>query len=211
MSGITPASVDRYLLGLAPRRDKILLEMEVRARREKIPIVGPLVGTVLFQLASLVRARRVFECGSAIGCSTIWLARAVGPLGRVFYTESDLGRIASAEGYLRRAGVLSRVRMLKGEALRSLKGTPGSFDVVFNDVDKDGYPGVWKEASRRIRPGGVFLSDNTLWGGRVADPRVKDSWTVAIRRMNRAVASDRRYVASLLPLRDGLTVAWRRP
>ena len=211
MSAITPAPVEAYLRAHAPPRDRVLMEMEAKARRERIPIVGPLVGVVLFQLASLAKARRIFECGSAIGYSTIWLARAVGPKGRVFYTESDKGRIRSAQDYLRRAGVLNRVTVLKGEALMSLKKTPGEFDLVFNDVDKDGYPSVWKEASRRIRPGGLFLSDNTLWSGRVADASARDAWTKAIRAMNRSVANDRNYVASILPLRDGLTVAWRKP
>ncbi len=200
MGAVTPDAIEAYLAAHAPRRDRVLLEMEAKARRERIPIVGPLVGTVLFQMASMIRARRVFECGSAIGYSTVWLARAVGPRGRVFYTESDPGRISSAEGYLRRAGVLSRVTMLKGEALKSMKRTPGAFDAVFNDVDKGGYPGVWKEASGRIRPGGLFLSDNTLWSGAVLDGEGP------IVRFNDHVAADPRTVQALLSIRDGMTL-----
>ena len=207
---LLPVKIEAYLASLAPRRGAVLLGMEARARRERIPIVGPLVGTLLFQLVSMIRARRVFECGSAIGYSTAWLARAVGPRGRVFYTEADPGRLREARGYLRRAGLLSRVTMLEGDALRSLRRIPGTFDAVFNDVDKGAYPAVWSEASGRIRPGGLFLCDNTLWGGSVAEARSRDAWTRAIRRMNRAVARDPRYVSCLLPLRDGVTAAWRR-
>ena len=211
MVPITPAAVEGYLRAHAPARDAVLREMEARARREKIPIVGPLVGTLLFQFVSLIRARRIFELGSAIGYSTIWLARAVGPRGRVFYTEGNPDRVREAEGYLRRAKVRDRVTLLSGDALTSFRRTTGAFDAVFNDVDKDGYPAVWKAAAPRIRPGGLFLCDNTLWSGTVADPRCRDPWTRAIRRMNDAVAKDRRYVASILPLRDGLTAAWRKP
>lgn len=206
---ITPA-VDRYLTALAPRRDRVLLAMEAQARRERIPIVGPLVGALLFQLASMIRARRVFECGSAIGYSTLWLARAVGPRGKVVYTETDPVRARQAAAYLGRAGVLGRVEIRLGDALTALRSARGDFDMVFNDVDKEGYPAVWKAASRRLGKGGLFVSDNTLWHGRVADPRVRDASTAAIRRMNAAVARDRRFVASTLPLRDGVTVAWRR-
>lgn len=211
MALLTSPAVDAYLLAQAPRRDRVLLEMEARAGRERIPIIGPAVGAFLFQILSMIRARRVFECGSAIGYSTVWLARAVGPRGRVFYTEGNALRVREAREYLRRAGVLSRVTQLQGDALTHLKRTPGSFDAVFNDVDKDGYPAVWKEASRRVRPGGLYLCDNTLWSGTVADRGCRDPWTKAIRRMNDAVAKDRRYLSSILPLRDGVTVAWRKP
>ena len=207
---LTPQVVEAYLAGLLPPRDAVLREMEARARRERIPIVGPLVGALLQQLARVAGARRVFECGSAIGYSTIWLARAVGPQGRVFYTETDPGRIADARGYLRRAGVLSRVTMLEGPALASMKRTSGTFDAVFCDADKAGYPAYWKEAKGRIRPGGLFLCDNTLWSGRVADPKARDASTKGIRAMTRSVSTDRRWLSSLIPLRDGLTVAWRR-
>ncbi len=207
---LTPPAIEAYLSGLIPPRDAVLKAMEARAKRERIPIVGPQVGSLLHQLVRMTGARRVFECGSAIGYSTIWLARAVGPKGRVFYTEMDAGRIADARGYLRRAGVLSRVTLLEGPALASLKRTSGVFDAVFCDADKEGYPAYWKEARSRIRPGGLFLCDNTLWSGRVADPRVKDASTRGIRAMTRALAADRRYLSSLIPLRDGLTVAWRR-
>lgn len=206
---ITDPAVEGYLRSLLPPRDRVLLKMEERARRERIPIVGPLVGTVLSQLAFLLRARRVFELGSAIGYSTVWLARAVGPSGRVFYTDADPGKARDAARYLARAGLLSRVTLLVGDALQSFRRTPGDFDLVFNDVDKQDYPRVWKAASARIRPGGLFLSDNTLWSGRVAQTK-QDAWTRAIHRMNLAVAKDRRFVSSLLPLRDGLTVAWKR-
>ncbi len=208
---ITDPKVEAYLHAHAPARDTVLGEMEARAKRERIPIVGPLVGILLFQLLSAIRARRVFELGSAIGYSTIWLARAVGPKGRVFYTEGNPDRVREAEGYLRRAKVRDRVTLLAGDALTGFRATPGVFDAVFNDVDKGGYPAVWKAAAPRIRSGGLYLCDNTLWSGTVADPRCKDPWTRAIRRMNAAVAGDRRYVASILPLRDGLTVAWRKP
>ena len=89
MNGIVEAETEKYLYSLLPRRDAVLREMERYAARHSVPIVGPACGRMLYQLASLVGARRVFEMGSAIGYSTLWLARAVGPKGIVYYTDGD--------------------------------------------------------------------------------------------------------------------------
>jgi predicted O-methyltransferase YrrM len=208
MLSIVPESIDTYLKALAPRRDRVLTDMEALAARERIPIVGPLVGTLFFLLARAHRARRVFELGSAIGYSTIWWARAVGPRGRVFYTDGDPKNAERADRFLRRAGVASRVTILVGDALNMLKHTPGQFDIVFNDVDKWEYPRVFKQALPRVKPGGMLVSDNTLWSGRVTEAS-DDEWTEAIRRYNQLAARTRGVVTTTLPLRDGVSITCR--
>ena len=125
MEGITEPKTNQYLHSLLPKRDPVLQEMERYARRHDVPIVGPACGRVLYQLARLVKARRIFELGSAIGYSTVWLARAVGREGTVFYTDTDPANARRAEAYLRRAGVLDRVRILVGDALPLFDSTPG--------------------------------------------------------------------------------------
>src|SRR5262249_10167174 len=147
---------------------------------ERIPIVGPLVGRLFFVLATTHRAKRVFELGSAIGYSTIWWARAVGPRGRVFYTDGDPKNAERATKFIKRAGVADRVTILVGDALTLLKATPGQFDVIFNDVDKWEYPQVFKKALPRLKEDGLLVSDNTLWSGRVANPAETDQNTVAV-------------------------------
>src|SRR5579863_163611 len=170
MRGIIEARTEEYIYSLLPKRDAVLGEMERHAAKHNVPIIGPACGRVLYQLARLVRARRVFEMGSAIGYSTLWLARAVGPKGTVFYTDGEPSNARRAESSFKRAGVLGRVRVLVGDALEMLDSTPGRFDLIFNDVNKTQYPEVFRRALPRVRVGGLFITDNVLWSGRAARP-----------------------------------------
>jgi len=205
MTPIVPDAIDAYLKSHAPRRDRILLDMEEIAAREHIPIVGPLVGTLFYVLGVAHRARRVFELGSAIGYSTIWWARAVGPGGRVFYTDGDPRNAERAQKFIRRAGVADRVTILVGDALTHLRHTPGRFDIILNDVDKWEYPRVWRQALPRLKEGGLLVSDNTLWSGKVL-AEAADRNTEGIRRYNELAARARGYVTTMLPLRDGVSI-----
>ncbi|MGA2632510.1 MAG: O-methyltransferase, partial [Terriglobia bacterium] len=167
----------------------------------------PACGRLLYQLARLIRARRVFEMGSAIGYSTIWLARAVGPGGTVYYTDSDPANARRAESYFRRAGALHRILIKTGDALKSLESTEGEFDLIFNDVDKIYYPTVFKLAVPRLRVGGLFITDNVLRRGLVARPAaVQDRTTRAIQRFNRMLYRSPQLFTTILPLRDGFAV-----
>jgi predicted O-methyltransferase YrrM len=210
MPGITEAAVDKYIYSLLPPRDPVQREQERYAAKHKVPIIGPACGSLLYQLARLVKARRVFEMGSAIGYSTLWLARAVGPKGRVFYTDSDPANAARAEDYLRRASLLDRVRILTGDAVQMLESTSGEFDLIFNDVDKTQYPEVFQNAVNRVRIGGLFITDNVLWSGRVAlPPADADAQTRAVQKFNRMVYRSPQLFTTIIPLRDGFAVCER--
>src|SRR5919109_4753232 len=138
MSGITDTVVENYLYSILPERDEVLREIEGQAAKRNIPIVGPAVGRLLYQLALLSGAKTVFEMGSAVGYSTIWWARAVGEGGRVVYTDGDEKNAEEARGYFRRAGVSDRIDVRVGDALEILSEQPAaSYDVIFNDVDKE--------------------------------------------------------------------------
>lgn len=207
MSGIVHTEIESYLASLATSREEVLLEMEARAAKENIPIVGPLVGAMLFQLAHTRGARRIFELGSAIGYSTIWLALAAGPDSEVFYTDSDEKRAEEALSYFERAGVADRITIKTGDALEMFDGTGGDFDLVFNDVDKHDYPKVFDRVLPRLRKGGLFITDNVLWSGKVAAPAAPDDvQTAAIQEFNRIANGAPGCVYSILPLRDGVGV-----
>jgi caffeoyl-CoA O-methyltransferase len=208
MRKILEPAVEGYINALLPSRNSVLREMERYAAKHEIPIVGPACARVLFQLACSIKAQRVFEMGSAIGYSTLWLARAVGPNGTVFYTDSDPENARRAEDYLGRAGMRERVRFLVGDALKMLDSTEGQFDIVFNDVNKIQYPKVLRMAAPRVRPGGLFITDNVLWSGRVAGPLAKeDASTRAIRTFNSRLYRSKEFFTVIIPLRDGLAVA----
>src|SRR5262245_50362383 len=209
MNGITMESVEDYMRNLLPQRDAVVAEMEGFAKENRVPIVGPMVGRLLYQLARLVDAGRVFEMGSAIGYSTIWFARSLKPGGKVYYTDGSEENASRARDYIKRAGVEDRIEVLVGNALDLIDRVPGEFDIVFNDVDKHDYPAVYRKASNRVRVGGLFVSDNVLWSGRVADGSVKDEKTEGIRSFNKLLYADERYYSTILPLRDGVSVGWR--
>ena len=210
MGGITDAQVEKYIYSLLPARDAVLRGMEKYAASHDVPIVGPACARVIYQLASLIRARRVFEVGSAIGYSTLWLARAVGPGGMVYYTDNNPENARRAEATFRSAGVGKRVQVMVGDALESLKSTKGPFDLIFNDVDKAAYPEVFRLAVPRLRKGGLLIADNVLLSGLVAArPARSDARTRAVREFNRLTYTSPHLYTVLLPLRDGLSVSWK--
>ena len=208
--GITTAAVDEYLYSLLPPRDEVLAEMEAEAIQRKIPIVGPAVARILHQLALLIQAKTVFELGSAIGYSTIWWARAVGENGRVIYTDSNRKNADQARRYFDRAGVGKQISVKVGDALELLSEDKQEYDIIFNDVDKEDYPRVFKLALPRLRKGGLFVTDNVLWSGKVTQKNPADASTKAIQEFNRLLYSSQDLFTTILPIRDGVAVAVKK-
>ena len=206
----TAGPVDDYLYSMLPKREPVLAEMEDYATEHKVPIVGPAVARVLQQLAMAINARTVFELGSAIGYSTIWWAQAVGDQGRVIYTDGDSKNAERARGYFARAGVSSRITLHVGDALEFLSEQKQEFDIIFNDVDKEDYPRVLRLVAPRLRKGGLFITDNVLWSGRVAEKNPGDSRTKAILEFNRKLYDAPEFYTTILPIRDGLAVALKK-
>jgi len=210
---IVDPRVEDYMRSLLSRYDEpVLLEMEAEGKERGFPIIGRLVGVTVELLARSVGAKRVFELGSGFGYSAYWFARAVGPSGEVHGTDGDPANEPKALDYLSRAGLAEPIRWHVGDAVTHLAAAPGEFDVVYNDIDKDGYPAAWMAARERIRVGGLYVCDNVLWSGRVAvqdrdDPR--PVYTQAILEHNRLIAEDDRFISSIVPTRDGVFVALR--
>ena len=209
MHGITSEPVEQYLYSSLPPRDEVLAAMEAEADKRDIPIVGPLVGRVLHQLALIHNARTVFELGSAIGYSTIWWARAVGDNGKVIYTDGDRKNADEARGYFERAGVADRITVKVGDALELLSEQKQSFDIIFCDVDKEDYPRAFRLAVPRLCKGGLLVADNVLWSGRVADEN-PDASTKAILEFNRLIYNSPELFTTILPIRDGLAVCIKK-
>lgn len=209
MPGIIQPEVEEYLSAVLPPRDQILAEMEETAQARDIPIVGPAVGRLLYQLGKMARARNVFEMGSAIGYSTIWWARSIASGGKVIYTDGDKRNADEAKINFEKAGVSDRIDVRVGDALEILsEQRPESFDVIFNDIDKEDYPRVLQLASPRLRKGGIFVTDNVLWSGRVARSGVEgDARTSAIARFNEMLYKSPEFFTTVIPLRDGVAVA----
>ncbi len=206
-----PRRLQDYLDGLVPPRHPELLAMEVYARAHDFPIIGPACGRFCYQIARLMGARRVFELGSGFGYSTAWFADAVRDNGggEVHHTVWEQTLSDQARGHLRALGHEGRVVFHVGEAVASLAAQAGPFDLIFSDIDKEGYPASLPVIAARLRPGGVLLVDNLLWGNRIFDPGCRDPATEGIRTFTQAVFGSADWVASLVPIRDGLLLAQR--
>ena len=209
MGGVTEGPVEEYIYSLLPQRDEILREMEEVAAKRNIPIVGPAVARFFQQLVLINGAKTVFEMGSAIGYSTIWWARALGDGGRVYYTDGSKENCEEARRYIERAGVANRVTLKVGDALEILSEHKEQFDIIFNDVDKEDYPRVLRLAPPRLRKGGLFITDNVLWSGRVVEGAAghEAESTRAILEFNQALYRSPEFFTTILPLRDGVAVA----
>jgi caffeoyl-CoA O-methyltransferase len=206
-SGYIQDDVEQYLYELLPERDAVISEMEAYAAEHRVPIIGPAVARLLALFAQVSGAKRIFEMGSAIGYSTIWLARAAGPKGKVFYTDGDPANAKRAQEYFRRSGVAKRINVQVGDALELLKKTSGKFDLIFNDVDKHQYPDALRVALPKLKRGGLFITDNTLWSGKAARPAAPgDAATLGVQEFNRLVYASKDLYPVLIPLRDGVTV-----
>jgi caffeoyl-CoA O-methyltransferase len=211
---IVDPRVEDYMRSLLTRYDEpVLLEMEAEGAERNFPIIGRLVGVAVEVLARSVGAERVFELGSGFGYSAYWFARAVGAGGEVHATDGDPANEPKALDYLSRAGLVDPIRWHVGDAVENLGAVEGEFDVVYNEIDKQGYPDAWRAARERIRVGGLYLCDNVLWSGAVADPagdHGRDAKTTnAILEHNRMIAEDERFASSIVPTRDGVFVALR--
>lgn len=203
--------VAAYLDGLVPRRPPRLAELEAEAQRTDFPIIGPATGHLCYLLTRLTGARQVFELGSGFGYSTAWFARAVkenggGTVHHVVWDE-DLSRAAREN--LAALGVADVVRFQVGEAVATLTHATGPFDIIFNDIDKHDYPKALDVIATKLKSGGLLLADNLLWSGRIFDGHDRSKATRGIREFTRRVQADPRWISAVIPIRDGLLVAYR--
>ncbi len=204
--------IETYLDGLVPPRQPEMQSMEAYARQTGVPIVGPASGQFCYLIARLIGARRVFELGSGYGYSTAWFARAVtenggGSVDHVVWDEK-LSRMARE--HLSNLGFDSVVRFTVGEAVDALSRADGPFDLIFNDIDKHGYPDSLPVIAEKLRPGGVLIVDNLLWHGEVFDENNHSRDTDAVRKFTEIITTSPGWIASLVPIRDGLMVAMKK-
>jgi len=203
---ILNSEINNYLHSLIPDRDPVLEEMERIGKEKGFPIIGPLVGRLLCQLALLTQARTVFELGSGYGYSAIWFSKGMGPGGRIICTDGEKENARQAAAFFERAGIKKSVDYRVGDALSILEREPGPFDIILNDIDKHEYPEAFKKALPKLRKGGLLITDNTLWYGKVVMGD-KERSTLGILEFNRLAYRSTEVFSTLVPLRDGVTVS----
>jgi predicted O-methyltransferase YrrM len=205
--------VERYLQALRPERSEVMAEMEAAAERDSVPIVEWETGRLL---ATLCRALDpdVLEVGTAIGYSTLHMALEL-ERGRVVTLERDPERAAQARSYLERAGVADRVELVVGDALETIGGLDGPFDLLFVDAAKGEYQRYIELAEAKLSGRALLVVDNLLMGGEVAlPPGAETLWNpaslAAARRLGAELMKSERWLASVLPIGDGVGLGARR-
>ncbi len=203
---IVDPEIESYIDHLLPSQDDILKEMEQEGEKRRFPIVGPQVGRLLYQMARLTRAARIFEMGSGYGYSAYWFLKGMPASSRIILTDDSRENLDQARDYLKKAGLLDRVTLEYGDALDLIEKYPGPFDIIFNDIDKERYPEAFKKALPRIRSGGLLISDNVLWFGRVLTDS-RDSDVEGIRTYNRLITQTKGLFTAIIPIRDGVSIS----
>jgi predicted O-methyltransferase YrrM len=206
-----------YVLAVSLRESEV--QRRLREETAHLPLAGmqiaPDQGQLMAVLARLIGAKRCLEIGTFTGYSALTLALALPADGRIIACDVDPATTAVAQRYWAMAGVDAKIELRLAPALETLDALldargEGRFDFAFIDADKENYDANYERVLRLLRPGGLIVIDNVLWGGWVADARRKDAETAALRALNRKLHRDERIDLSLLPLADGITLARKR-
>ena len=204
---ITNYKVERYMYNLLENRPPIFTEIEEYARKIDFPIIEPLVGVLINQYARLIKAKRILELGSGFGYSALWFSQGMDESTEIICTDFRAENKKLAEKYFKEAEIKTKIDFRLGDALEILDELDGKFDIIFNDVEKEDYPKTYKKAIPKLKTGGLLITDNTLWYGRVTDDNLKDYQTEGSREYNTLAFKDSRVLSVLLPIRDGITVS----
>jgi predicted O-methyltransferase YrrM len=217
MPEILNPDLARYIDSLVPERPAELRGMEDWAREHDFPIIGPACGHICYEVARMLGARRIFELGSGYGYSTAFFARAVKEnIARqsrdgvaVHHVVWDEELSSRARTHLTALGCADVVTFHVSEAVSTLRQTEGPFDLIFLDIEKKDYPSALPAIEEKLRPGGVLIVDNMIWSGRVYDDREQAEDTNGVRALTRALTTSPRWISLIVPIRDGLLIAYR--
>lgn len=214
------ADLEPFLNNLVPERSPELVLMEQYAAEHDFPIIGPAAGQILYLVAKMIGAQSVFEMGSGYGYSTAWFARAVDENGggTVHHTVWDEELSAMAKRHLAHLGyhattlgdeARTKIHYHVAEAVATLGEQKETYDLIFNDIDKEAYPNTIEVVAERLRPGGAFITDNALWSGKILTGDNSEE-TTAIRKFTKSLTESPDWATTLLPVRDGLLLAIKR-
>jgi predicted O-methyltransferase YrrM len=208
MEILSPQLTD-YLTNLIPPRAPEIQKMEAYADQHNFPIIGPICGHFCYVLARALGAKRVYELGSGYGYSTAWFARAVKENGggEVHHVVWDEKLSGMARNHLKALGYEGIVKYTVGGAVQALRNAPSGYDIIFMDIDKEGYVKAIPSIHEKLRTGGLLIVDNILWSGRIFDDKDQSPATSTIRELTGVMTNNDRWATSILPIRDGLLVA----
>jgi predicted O-methyltransferase YrrM len=211
---IVTEAVSNYLASIRAQPDGVLAEMEAHGERDGVPIVVPETGQLLHVLALVRGARTIVEVGTAIGVSTLYLARALPPDGTIVSFEIDEDRHRAARDHLERAGVADRCDLRLEDARSGLRSLEGPFDMAFIDGLKAQYGQYFEELLPLLGPGSLLMVDNVLLSGTVAEGSGRGHWSdehvATVRAFNERLLESDEFTTTITPVGDGLLLAVRR-
>lgn len=206
-----------YLLSASLREPEILrqLRQETANLPNAMMQIAPEQGQFMALLVQLMGATKTLEVGVFTGYSSLSVALALPPEGKIIACDVSEEYTSVARRYWQAAGVADKIDLRLAPAIDTLdqllaEGQAGTFDFAFIDADKNNYEGYYERSLQLVRPGGLIAIDNVLWSGRVADPQDRDKSTHSIRNLNKKLHQDERVTLSLVPIADGLTLALKR-
>ena len=209
--------VYEYLLSVSVKETEVLTQLREETNQHPMSVmqISPDQGQFMGLLVKLLGAKKTLDIGVFTGYSSLVVALALPPDGKVIACDINEDSTAIAQHYWQAAGVGDRIDLRIAPALETLdkliaEGQTGSFDFAFIDADKRNYPNYYERALELLRPGGIIAIDNVLWSGRVADLEDTDKRTIAIRKFNQKLYQDRRVQIAMLSIADGLTLAMKQ-
>jgi predicted O-methyltransferase YrrM len=197
--------IEKYIAGFGELPNSILAEMEAEAQQRNFPYIGPLVGRFLVSLVKFGHVHTVLDCGSGFGYSAMWMAFALAENARITCIEHDAVNIQRAKTYFEKAGLSHKVTFHQGDAREIVPTLTDTFDMILNDVDKIHYPELLPQLLNKLRIGGLLVSDNVLWQGKIVNTQ-KDGPTQAVHEYNQMLFQSNNLWTSIVPLRDGLAL-----
>ena len=207
----------RYLLSVSLREPEVLTELRQETAQHPMSVmqIAPEQGQFMALLVQLIGAKKTLEIGVFTGYSSLAVALALPPTGKLVACDMSEEFTAIARRYWQKAGVADKINLHIAPAVETLDqllaaGEAETFDFVFIDADKSNYNTYYERSLQLVRPGGLIAIDNVLWSGKVADSEIQDNRTAHIRALNSKLHQDQRITLSLVPIADGLTLARKR-
>ena len=203
---IVNPEIETYLKELSPVEDPIIQEMETLAEQLDFPIIGSLVGKFLYQITKISKAKQIFELGSGFGYSAYWFSKALENKGYIVCTEQSENNYKIALNFLKKSEYVNNIKFEVGDGLAILKQQKEKFDIIFNDIDKEYYPDVIVIAAKKLSTGGLLITDNMLWFGRVLS-NDKTPSTIGVKKFTEIILSRKDFITTIIPIRDGISIS----
>lgn len=214
MKDILDSNLQLFIKSLLPERDNLLLTMEDYAREHHISIIEPEIGQLLKFLVCVTNPKNILEIGTAIGYSTLWMARALAEDARITTIELVPQRLQVAESNFEKAGVIDKIIRINGDAREIIYELDEVYDFIFLDAAKGQYSEFLDLTSKLLKPGGLLVADNVLLNGWVIDlkypERRKKTMVYKMRGFLEELKENQGFVSSIIPLGDGVALIWKK-